>query len=167
MAMSQLQVVICNLYPLFYKYLWAMAKTGVSDAYLSQNGCTESVLAISVRSAPIFTRFCPKTTGYPRSFLLCTASSRFRTFYLPFRWATRTDPARTTRITRKTAHVTVEIKHTSPDHKNDLQSDVYRSMDSSWCCRFSQRTAASSNDRQCPFTGTQYFWGGASSWSLQ
>ena len=117
---------------------------------------------------PFTPAFGQKTTGCSRSFLLCSASTCFWTVYLPFRWATRTDPTRIPRITRKTARVTVEIKHTSPDHKNDLQSDVvYRSIDNSWCCQFSQRTAASGNDRQCPLTGNQYCLGGASSWSLQ
>ena len=37
----------------FYEYMWALAKTRVPGAFLSQNGCAESVLAISDWPAPV------------------------------------------------------------------------------------------------------------------
>ena len=58
--------------------------------YPKYNSDRELVLmAISDRSAPIFTRFWPKTTECSRFFLLCSTYTRCWPFYVPLRWATR------------------------------------------------------------------------------
>ena len=128
-------------------------------AFLAKHRCTEIqgrqrvFLAISDWSASIFTRFLPKMTGCFHSLLLCSASTRCWPYFVPFRPATRTDqPRPQEQPSENFAHMTLRLANNSrshnPNHKNNLweiQSDVYRGIDSSQCCQFSCLTIVMSS----------------------